>query len=173
MNASLRRAPSAANLLHLLHRAGQCADELFAANIGQSDITPRQFTVLAAAAAGDDLSQTSLVELTGIDRSTIADIVRRLVERGLIQRRRTKRDARMYAIRLTAHGKAALDTAAPAASQTDAQLTQMLNPAQRLQLLGALQQIVDTLGPISSAGGAGKSATDALPPPRRLIKAAG
>ena len=41
----------------------------------------------------DDLSQTDIVRITGIDRSTLADIVRRLVQRGYLQRKRTRTDA--------------------------------------------------------------------------------
>ena len=52
----------------------------------------------------EGLTQTDLVERTGIDRSTLADIVARLLGRGLIQRRRAKEDARAYAIKLTAQG---------------------------------------------------------------------
>ena len=37
--------------LHMLHRAGQYADEIFAASIGESTLTPRQFAVLKAAGA--------------------------------------------------------------------------------------------------------------------------
>ena len=37
-------------------------------------------------------SQTKLVEHTRVDRSTLADIVRRLVRKGLPQRRRTRED---------------------------------------------------------------------------------
>ncbi len=81
--------------LHLLHRAGQCADELFAINVGNSGLTPRQFAVMQAIADSEEPSQTLLVEKTGIDHSTMADIVRRLTSRGLVQRRRTRRDARM------------------------------------------------------------------------------
>ena len=75
--------PEVTSALHLLHRAGQCADELFASQIKESDLTPRQFVVLMAVAGSEEPSQTTLVQKTGIDRSTIADIVRRLVERGL------------------------------------------------------------------------------------------
>lgn len=152
------RAPSGA-LFHLLHRAGQCADELFAAGTAAGDLTPRQYTVLAAAAGIDEPSQTDLVDRTGIDRSTIADIVRRLVERKLVERRRTRHDARMYAIRLTAAGKTALALSKPAADLADAKLTAMLSKDQRTALTLALQQIVDTLGPISSAGGGHRSET--------------
>jgi DNA-binding MarR family transcriptional regulator len=156
--SEMTRAHSMA-LLHLLHRAGQCADELFAKHMGNSDLTPRQFTVLLAAANLTSPSQTSLVEQTGIDRSTIADIVRRLVDRDLIERRRTRHDARMYVISVTPAGTNALRLAAPAAEKTDATLTAMLTQEQRATLSTALRLIVETLGPISSAGGSGRSGT--------------
>ena len=62
--------------LHLLHRAGQRAGEVFAREMG-SDLTPRQYAVLASVAKSEGLSQTDLVAATGIDRSTLADVVRR------------------------------------------------------------------------------------------------
>ena len=69
---------------------------------------------VSAIADSDEPSQTTLVERTGIDRSTMADIVRRLTARGLVQRRRTRRDARRYAVRLTDKGENALRLAEPA-----------------------------------------------------------
>ena len=58
------------------------------------DLTPRQLAVLVTVAQNEGLSQTGLVDRTGIDRSTLADIVRRMQRKGLLQRRRTKEDAR-------------------------------------------------------------------------------
>lgn len=136
------RKPSA---LHLLHRAGQCADEIFADNIGKSDLTPRQYAVLRAVADSEEPSQTVLVEKTGIDRSTLADIVRRLVERNLLQRKRTKHDARMYAVKLTSSGQSALRSAEPAAKSTDDKLLSVMNAGERATFLKALGQIVDKL----------------------------
>ena len=94
--------------MHLLHRAGQCATDIFLAEAHVSGLTPRQFAVLATIAEEEGLTQTELVERTGIDRSTLADIVARLLGRGLIQRRRAKEDARAYAIKLTAQGAKSL-----------------------------------------------------------------
>ena len=74
--------------IHLLHRAGQCAGDLFAGKVPERDLTPRQFAVLLTVAQNEGLSQTGLVEKTGIDRSTLADIVRRMLKKGLLQRRR-------------------------------------------------------------------------------------
>ena len=132
--------------LHLLHRAGQCADELFAINIGQSDLTPRQFAVMRAIANSDEPSQTTLVELTGIYRSTMADIVRRLIEKSLVQRRRTRRDSRMYAVKLTDKGRAALEMAEPVVRSTDQRILEALSPAQRDGFIRALARIVESVG---------------------------
>lgn len=128
--------------LHLLHRAGQCADELFALSVGASGLTPRQYVVMRAIAESEEPSQTDLVEKTGIDRSTMADIVRRLTSRGLVQRRRTRRDARMYAVRLTDRGEQALRIAEPAARSTDERVLSALSQAQRDGFLKSLARIV-------------------------------
>ena len=136
--------------IHLLHRAGQCADELFAVNVGDTDMTPRQFAVMRAIAESTDPSQTTLVDLTGIDRSTMADIVRRLISKGLVQRRRTRRDARRYAVRLTEKGTAALRVAEPAARSTDERILASLPPTQREAFLKSLSRIVATMDPLVS-----------------------
>jgi DNA-binding MarR family transcriptional regulator len=142
---------SMSTAVHLLHRAGQCADELFSLNLSAGSMTPRQFAVLKAIAVSTEPSQTTLVEITGVDRSTIADIVRRLVERGLVQRRRTRRDARMYALRLTVKGAAALRATEPAAQTTDDKLLASLGAAEREAFVQSLAKIVASIGPISSA----------------------
>lgn len=133
--------------LHLLHRAGQCADEMFAVSVGEVGLTPRQFAVMMAIANSEEPSQTTLVERTGIDRSTMADIVRRLTARGLVQRRRTRRDARRYAVRLTDKGEGALRLAEPAARTTDERILAALAPTQRDVFLRSLSRIVMAVEP--------------------------
>lgn len=133
--------------LHLLHRAGQRADELFTATMGESELTPRQFAVLKAVARMENPSQTLLVRETGIDRSTIADIVRRLIKKGLLQRRRTSQDARMYAVKLTAAGREVLEEAEPAARSTEEKLLGVLPANQRTAMINALSTIVASLDP--------------------------
>ena len=119
--------------LHLLHRAGQCAEVLFANETVRTELTPRQYAILSSVHMNPDISQTGLVEQTGVDRSTLADIVRRLVKKGLLQRKRTRRDARMYAVRLTAKGKSALGSVRPIAAKVDQRILSVLRsrPAQR------------------------------------------
>jgi DNA-binding MarR family transcriptional regulator len=130
---------------HLLHRAGQCAADMFSSEVRTTGLTPRQFAVLMVIADEEGLTQTGLVERTGIDRSTLADIVARLLGRGLIQRRRTKEDARAYAIKLTPQGARALREAQPGAAAADQKLLANLPPAKRQDFLDTLNLIVTAI----------------------------
>ena len=126
---------------HLLHRAGQHAEDLFTRSIGTLGLTARQYAVLTVVDNLESPSQTALCDATGIDRSTIADIVRRLVTRGLVARRRTAQDARMYAVRLTPEGKNALETAVPIAHGVDAALLECLSPSEREAFCSLLEKV--------------------------------
>jgi DNA-binding MarR family transcriptional regulator len=139
--------------MHLLHRAGQCADSLFQARANDSDLTPRQLAVLEAVANSEGPSQTELVVRTGIDRSTLSDVVRRLQKRRLLQRRRTKDDARAYAIALTDKGRQVLRMVGPIAKLTDEQVLAALTSKQRELLIDALRTIVGAIQLGPSMGG--------------------
>lgn len=144
--ARLERSP-----LHLLHRAGQCAGDIFQAEMGVGDLTPRQYAVLVTVAQNEGLSQTHLVDRTGIDRSTLADIVRRMLKKGLLQRRRTKEDARAYAVKLTEEGWRTLRQAEPLAKRVDDRILAALsgNP-QRERFVSDLNTIVEVLSRIQT-----------------------
>ena len=143
----LRESP-----IHLLHRAGQCAENLFQAEMGDRDLTPRQVAILMAVAEDEGANQTELAERTGIDRSTLADLVRRMQRKRLLQRHRKKGDARAYAVKLTDEGRRVLRTAEPLAKRVDERVLGALPNKQRDQFMGALVSIVDTLQELSSRG---------------------
>lgn len=136
----LERSP-----IHLLHRAGQCAGDIFQAEMGAADLTPRQYAVLITVSQNEGLSQTNLVDKTGIDRSTLADIVRRMLKKGLLQRRRTKEDARAYAVKLTEEGWRTLKSAEPMARRVDEKVLSVLSGQQRDRFITDLNTIVDAL----------------------------
>ena len=136
--------------IHLLHRAGQCAGDIFHAEMKDGDLTPRQLAVLVTVAGNEGLSQTGLVDRTGIDRSTLADIVRRMQRKGLLQRRRTREDARAYAVKLTDEGRRVLRVADPLAKRVDERILDALPTKQREQFVDDLLAIVDTLQKLSA-----------------------
>ena len=131
-------------VVHLLHRVSQRADDLFHKEAGDSGMTPRQFAVLFAAAQSEGASQTDLVKGTGIDRSTVAEMVKRLSKKGLLQRRRSRRDARAYVVRLTGTGQSALKAAEPQAERAGAATLANLSGEQRKVLVEALKSIANS-----------------------------
>jgi MarR family transcriptional regulator, temperature-dependent positive regulator of motility len=136
--------------VHMLHRAAQSVNEVFDAVIGDKGLTPRQLVVLATVAANEGLSQTSIVDHTGIDRSTTADIVKRLMRKGWLQRRRTKDDARAYAVKLTEEGRRLVQTAGPLVRRVDTRVLEALPASQRERFIEALCSIVEALEGASS-----------------------
>ena len=145
-NNQLDRSP-----IHLLHRAGQCAEGMFGAEV-PGDLTPRQLAVLMTVAHNEGVSQTGIVDATGIDRSTMADVVRRLAERGLLQRRRTREDARAYAVKLTAEGRRILRSAEPLAKCVDGRLLNTLPSGRREEFMASLVAIVNALEAMTAPG---------------------
>jgi DNA-binding MarR family transcriptional regulator len=111
----------------------------------REDLTPRQVGVLIVVAEHEGLSQTGLVERTGIDRSTMADIVRRMQRKGLLQRRRTKADARAYAIKITDGGRRTLRAAEPITRRVDQCILDALPSKKREGFINALATIADML----------------------------
>jgi DNA-binding MarR family transcriptional regulator len=132
---ALDRSPS-----HLLHRAVQLALDIYAEELGAGAITQRQFAVLAAAAEHDGATQTDLVRMTGIDRSTMAEMAARLISKGLLERRRSPFDARANAVSLTAAGRAVLEEAQPKMIDADARLLKLISGGGRRQTFVALLQ---------------------------------
>ncbi len=131
------------SLLHLIHRAAQVSGDIFAAEQASGELTPRQFVVLAAVANDEGLSQTGIVEITGIDRSTLADIVRRLQRKGLLSRKRTKEDARAYAVRVTVQGHKVLEQTIETVRRTESRLLAALPAGSRGELTTLLHHLTD------------------------------
>lgn len=136
--SALERSPS-----HLLHRAVQLALDVYAEEMGPGAITQRQFAVLAAVAEHDGATQTDLVRLTGIDRSTMAEMAARLISKGLLERRRSPFDARANAVSLTEAGREALEVARPKMAAADARLLKLISGGGRRQaFVGLLQDLI-------------------------------
>src|SRR4051812_28883060 len=127
---------------HLLRRCVQYANDLFSREPGASDLTKQQFTVLAAVEQNEGISQTDLVAITGIDRSTLAEMIRRMTEKGLLDRERTESDARANAVRIAAAGRKALRSARTASERVERALLSGLSAGDRTRLVKMLASVV-------------------------------
>lgn len=130
---------------HLARRFQQAHLSLWTSLV-PGQITSPQYAVLHVVAAHPDIDQTALAERAALDRSTTADVVARLESRGLLQRRRSDRDARRNTLRLTDRGHTILTRAAPRAQEVNQRLLATLEPGERRTLIELLQRLLDGTG---------------------------
>lgn len=158
---------------HLLHRTLQLALDFHAEAAGAANLTQRQFTVLSAAAAVDGLTQNDLVRATGIDRSTLADLVARMLAKGLLQRERSATDARANTVRLSEAGREAMGSGAGAAAEADERLLALLSPKRRETFLKTLASLATAADEPVKAKAAKPHASPKLekPPEKKKKKA--
>ena len=135
---------------HLLRRAQQYADDLYKKEVGATGPTARQFTVLHTISENEGLSQTDLVRKTGIDRSTLADMIARLTGKGLVARQRTKDDARANAVKLTAQGKKQVKAAEAKVMKAEEEALSMLPKTQQTSFRKNLKAYADALDKIEA-----------------------
>src|SRR5215475_2382582 len=152
----LSEAPS-----HLIRRCQQFYGDLYARVSGARELTKQQFTLLAALEHNDGASQTTLVEITGIDRSTLAEMVRRMLEKGLLSRERTEEDQRANSVVISPNGRKALRGARNAADRAERALLEALPQPDRLKFVKALTQIAQAAEQMNG---------DAVRPPRRNVR---
>jgi DNA-binding MarR family transcriptional regulator len=122
---------------HLLRRAEQYAAEIFLA-AGTDGVTLRQTVLLAAIAEAEGASQSDLVTGTGIDRSTLAEMMARMEKKGLIARAASAEDGRAKSVKLTRDGRARLEESLPAMRAVDAALLNTLARTKRAGFCAAL-----------------------------------
>ena len=126
---------------HLLHRALQRALDIYAETAGPTAVTQRQFAVLAAVAAREGLTQADLVRSTGIDRSTLAELVARMLGKGLLARERSNEDGRANTVTLTDKGRTALAEAEPRAHAADQAILRLVPSGKRGGFLASLRAL--------------------------------
>ncbi|MER7798230.1 MarR family transcriptional regulator [Microbacterium sp. NPDC096154] len=130
---------------HLLRRAQQV--HLAAWNRHVSlEYTSTQFAALSMIARRPGMSQADLGAELDLDRSTIADLVRRLVARELIHRDLHPEDRRRKALALTERGRAALAELQPRVAAIEPLVTGGLDAAQRAQLRDLLEAVLAAAG---------------------------
>lgn len=115
---------------HMLRRAEQFAAEIFLKSDLPDGITLRQTVLLAAIAEADGASQSDLVSATGVDRSTLAEMMARMERKGFISRSAAEDDGRAKSVSITAEGRRRLEAAMPAMREVDRALIAAI-PANR------------------------------------------
>ena len=126
---------------HLMRRAVQVMNLLWDEEVSHT-ITSPQFAALNALYTEPKLDQRTLGERVSLDRSTMAEVVARLSDRGLIQTARDTRDGRRKAITLTAKGFHTVQQLIPRTHAMTDRLVGALDSRQRDSLLTLLTEVV-------------------------------
>src|SRR5438874_11533763 len=128
---------------YLIRRLDSRAAFLYEKFTAQSDLTPRQFGVLLTLFQAGPLPQTELGNRLHLDRSTLGEMLQRMVDRKLVERRAHERDRRAVEIVLTQTGKTAMLTVVEQALEAQKALLSPL-PAYLLPVfLKCLQILAD------------------------------
>lgn len=129
---------------HLLRRAHFAAEEHFAREFADEQITPRQKATLIAVYQRPGLSQNMLAEHLFIDRNTVAEMVKRLVARQLLERRPSAGDRRAHELFLAPDGAAMLNRVIPRDAAIEQAILQHLPKADKKRFMTYLRLIVQT-----------------------------
>jgi DNA-binding MarR family transcriptional regulator len=99
-----------------------------------AEITSVQYAALEILQVRPGINQRQLGDQLDVDRSTIADLVARMVRNELIARTDDPVDKRSYVLSLTAAGKKQLATLRPRVEQVERILTAKLTTQERVEL---------------------------------------
>ena len=130
----------------LLAQVGAHAAAAFAARLSGLGLSPAHAGILRAIAAAEGLSQRRLARLLEILPSRLVALVDELEHRGLIERRDSADDRRVYALYLTGQGRTALAEIGRVAREHDGALCAALDDREHQLLVDLLRRIADQQG---------------------------
>lgn len=131
---------------HLLRRAHQRHAALFQAMLAEAlgseaVLTPTQWAALVTLATLGEATQNALGRLVAMDPATTQGVVRRLVARGLVERRTDAADRRTVRLSVTEAGRATVTAALPTAGAISEATLAPLSAEERLTFLHLLQRM--------------------------------
>ena len=126
----------------LLHCAAFHSTRCVADALAPVGIEPRHFGVLCTLHSSGPLSQGSLGERLGIDRTTMVQLVDELERRGLVERKRNPDDRRSYQLTLTPEGGETWGRAKELAEGSEDQVLAVLDDEERDALRELLARVV-------------------------------
>lgn len=128
---------------HMLRRFQQIAVSIFLKDCKEFDLTPVQFSVLAALSETNPLDQMRLGGLVALDRTTVSLVVRNLEARGLVARRVSKKDRRSKLISLTDAGRMLAQAVLPSVRAVQDKILAPLTDAEQAMFMALLHKAVE------------------------------
>jgi len=120
--------------------------------------TLRQIQVLDAIARHSGASQILVTQYTGIDRSTLCEMLKRLASRGLVVRTRSRSDRRSHRLYLTEGGRKVLQDGRAALDDLEKSVLKRLSVNEMEVFIDLLGKVVGVNVPVSVELLAGRAA---------------
>lgn len=127
---------------HLLRRAHQRASALFLTVLADAQLTPTQFFAMARLHEMGKLSQNRLGRLAAMDPATIQGVIRRLHERGYIERLVDPTDRRRMVLSLSPLGQETVMRLLADANRVGQDIVAPLNPDEQKIFVSLLKKLV-------------------------------
>jgi len=124
----------------LIRRAHQAHMQLWT-EVVPLDITGTQYSILSVLSVHGELDQATVGRLTSLDKSSIAELATRMVQRGLIQRNKDERDGRRRVLRITDEGARTVAEAAPFVHRVGQRLLAALDEREAVQFMDYLGRV--------------------------------
>jgi DNA-binding MarR family transcriptional regulator len=128
-----------------LRRAQDASFQAFARRVGNDNLKPGRFAVLALIGENQGVTPTGLSRMSGRDKSSITPALRDLESRGLLRRLPVPGDRRSCTLHLTAPGADALAGLMQQAEEHDRALRRLIGPDNLQVLLEQLRRIASGL----------------------------
>ncbi len=126
----------------LLRCASNIADAAYYKHVGNAEITHRQFAILLSLRNGGHMTQAALSAVTRMDRSTINEMVPRMLERNLISKSNSPNDKRAIHLSITSHGLMTLKDVLPAVNRSQEMILASLPKEYRRIFRHCLETII-------------------------------
>ena len=130
----------------LLSQLGAHSAQRFTTRMAELDLTPAHVAVLRIVGQAPGLSQQEVAERAGALPSQVVRLVDELEDRGLLERRRSTSDRRLYALHTAPDAGDRLAQVLEAVGAHDAELTAGLTAAEKKTLAGLLGKLADGAG---------------------------
>ena len=127
---------------HLLRRAHQRASALFLTVLADAQLTPTQFFAMARLHEMGKLSQNRLGRLAAMDPATIQGVIRRLHERGYIERLADPTDRRRMVLSLSPQGQETVVRLLGDANRIGDEIVAPLSPEEQGVFVSMLKKLV-------------------------------
>ncbi|WP_108261852.1 MarR family winged helix-turn-helix transcriptional regulator [Mangrovicoccus ximenensis] len=127
---------------YLVRRLHQIHMGLFAEACDGLDLTAVQYAVLSVLYSGEGFDQLSLSKAVGIDRTSGADVIKRLVRRGLATREPSVEDRRARVVRITEEGRRFVRSVRPKMEAAQDRLVSPLDEEEHEMFMQLLRKLI-------------------------------